>query len=61
MNDILSCEKYIVNGVINELWDFYGEKPTIEDIRDNFNVALCCHLISDQQIEEIINAVSRFH
>lgn len=58
--DRLNCENYIVNGAIVLLWEYWGKRPTVEQVRENFNVALECRIITDEQIGGIIERVSRY-
>lgn len=59
--DRLNCECYVVNGAIVTIWDYTRKRPTVAQIRANHNVALGCRLITDEQIEDIIERVSKFY
>lgn len=58
--DRFNCECYVVNGAIVTIWEYSGERPTIEQVRANHNVATECRTITNEQIGDIIERVSKF-
>lgn len=59
--DTIQCAKYVANGVIVTLWDYTGRRPSVDDIKNNYNVIKCGYQLSDAEIADIIERVARYY
>ena len=60
MSDLHRTHLYLVNGIIVDLWDYDGVKPSVEQVKLNWRFGYGqLDDVTDSEISEIISKVER--
>lgn len=51
---------YIVNGIICCFVDYHGKYPTVNDVRDNFNMYNIQRDVTNDEIQNVIERVKQY-
>ena len=55
-----NCALYIVNGIICWFVDYHGKYPTVNDVRENFNMRNIQQDVTNDEIQEVIERVKQY-
>ena len=60
-NDLHNADLYLVNGIVCDFCDLEGKYPTVDDIRQNWQLSRygTGQRVTDDEIERIIRLVER--
>lgn len=59
-SDSKNCALYIVNGIICWYADYHKKYPTVNDVRENFNMRNIQQDVTNDEIQDVIERVKQY-